>query len=228
MKEFARRPLFRSLVFTATLLAAIAARAAAQSAANVAVVVNGASPVSREIADYYMKRRGIPAENRVTITTATGDTIDRDSYVRTIETPIATWLAHDRLQDRILYLVLTKGVPLAIEGTGGRDGTRASVDSELTLLYRRMVGVPVQLRGSIANPFFRERATSERVFSRADYDVFLVTRLDGFTVEDVRGLIDRATAPQTTGVFLLDQKGDASLPADRWLAAASDALGRLL
>ena len=36
-----------------------------------------------------------------------------------------------------------KGIPLRIRGTGGLNGTVASVDSELTLLYRKLLGVSV-------------------------------------------------------------------------------------
>jgi len=41
--------------------------------------------------------------------------------------------------------MLTKDVPIRISGTSGRSGPNASVDSELTLLYRRRTGesVPV-------------------------------------------------------------------------------------
>ena len=52
----------------------------------------------------------------------------------------------------MLYLVLTKGVPLRIAGTEGRTGSIASVDSELTLLYRRITGGAVPVVGQVANP----------------------------------------------------------------------------
>ena len=58
------------------------------------------------------------------------------------------------LQDRLLYLVLTKGVPLRIAGTTGLTGTLASVDSELTLLYRRLTGQQLSVSGRVDNPFF--------------------------------------------------------------------------
>ena len=61
----------------------------------------------------------------------------RDVYARQIEQPIWACIASLRAHDRILYIVLTKDVPIRISGTGGRSGTNASVDSELTLLYRR-------------------------------------------------------------------------------------------
>ena len=56
------------------------------------------------------------------------------------EPQCAAWLGRQGAQDRILYIVLTKGLPLRIDGTAGRQGTVSSVDSELTLLYRKMTG----------------------------------------------------------------------------------------
>ena len=86
-----------------------------------------------------------PASSRradiVHLTAPVTDGVTREVYEAAIQQPIAAWLAKHLLQDQILYIVLTKGVPLRIDGTGGQDGTVASVDSELTLLYRRMTGV---------------------------------------------------------------------------------------
>jgi hypothetical protein len=47
-----------------------------------------------------------------------------------------------------------QGIPLRIKGTSGRGGTTAGVDSELTLLYRRLTGVETPLVGPLANPYF--------------------------------------------------------------------------
>ena len=71
-----------------------------------------------------------------------------------IQAPIADWIRKNSAQDRILYIVLTKGIPLRVKGTSGRDGTMASVDSELTLLYRRLTGAEPPLAGPLANPYF--------------------------------------------------------------------------
>jgi uncharacterized protein (TIGR03790 family) len=222
--SLAHRLLLRAALACALSIAA-APGAFAQTGANVAVVINEASEASGEIGRYYAAKRKLPAENVITLRAPTTDTIDRDGYVRNIETPILAALQKHRLQDRVLYLVLTKGIPLMIEGTGGRDGTRASVDSELTLLYRRLTGATVPVRGPVVNPYFQAESGPVPVFTRTDQDIYLVTRLDGFTVADVRDLIDRASAPQASGLFVFDQKtGGASPGGDQWLRQASDAL----
>ena len=198
--------------------------AAAQSAENVAVVINTASPASQRIGEYYVKRRGIPPANVIRIQTATDETVNRAVYGLTIEGPIAGALSRERLHDRVLYIVLTKGVPLRIAGTSGQDGTVASVDSELTLLYRRMTGHTVLTRGRIDNPYFLgARPTAQaRPFTHREHDIFLVSRLDGFTVEDAMALVDRAETPSKDGRIVLDQR-DALVnrTGDEWLEQAS-------
>jgi uncharacterized protein (TIGR03790 family) len=129
------------------------------------------------------------------------------------------------LQDRLLYLVLTKGVPLRIAGTSGIDGTLASVDSELTLLYRRMVGQPVSSQGKIDNPYFLgDRPISQAFpFTHREHDIYLVTRLDAFTVDEALALIDRAQAPASEGRIVLDRRG-AGGTSSQWLERAAQRL----
>lgn len=222
----------RIVVFVLVLVAH--AEASAQSAENVAVVINTGSPASLRIGDYYAQARKIPATNIIRINTTTKDEIASADYTRTIETPIAQGLRRAGLQDRILYVVLTKGVPLRIKGTAGRNGTAASVDSELTLLYRRMAGAPASLAGPVANPYFLGRRPLEAAqpFTHRQHDIFLVARLDGFNVEDAIALIDRAQAGaqpalKQRGRIVLDQRSGADAVGDSWLAEAATRLRAL-
>jgi uncharacterized protein (TIGR03790 family) len=123
-------------VASAVVVALVGApnRAAGQSADNVLVVINNASPDSVRIGEYYAQKRSVAKDHVVYLRTATSETIARQEYERSIETPIGFALQKGKLQDRILYIVLTKGVPLRITGTEGPEGITASVDSELTLL----------------------------------------------------------------------------------------------
>jgi uncharacterized protein (TIGR03790 family) len=204
-------------------LAVFAGSAHAQSGSNVLVVANEASPASMAIAQYYVSRRSIPPEQLLKINTSTADQIARTEFELTIQAPIAAWLARNTAQDRILYIVLTKGVPLRVAGTGGRTGTVSSVDSELTLLYRRLTGESVAPQGAVKNPYYLGEAPIAEAhrFSHATQDIYLVTRLDGFTVEDVKSMIDRAVAPVTTGRVLLDQRAGLEQPPNEWLAEAA-------
>ena len=208
------------------LLPLCASTAEAQTGANVIVVYNDAVPGSIRIAERYAERRQVPPEQRLRVTTVTTDEITRPDFERQIQAPLADWLQRHQAQDRILYIVLTKGIPLRISGTIGRSGTIASVDSELTLLYRRMTSAFVPPNGSIENPYFPASGTADGAarFSHATADIYLVTRLDGFTVEDALGLIDRATAPVSEGRILLDQRAGLADVPNGWLAAAAKAL----
>jgi uncharacterized protein (TIGR03790 family) len=214
---------FMRVLIVCGLMLATAAKSVAQSAENVLVVINEASPASRRIGDHYVQLRRVPPSNVIRLDATTAESVTVEEYARTIEAPIAHALNRGGLHDRILYMVLTKGVPLRISGTEGRTGTTASVDSELTMLYRRLTGVSSPLAGPVPNPYFLDsRPISEaRPFTHRAHDIFLVARLDGFTVEDAIALIDRSNAPSTSGRIVLDQRSGANASADRWLAEAA-------
>lgn len=217
---------YRSAVLLA-VSCALAAPAFAQTGRNVLVVANESSPGSLEIAAYYAESRGVPAEQVVRIKTQPSETIARTDFERTIQAPVAAALAAHSLQDQVLYIVLTRGVPLRIIGTSGRQGTGASVDSELSLLYRRMIGATVPPGGPIPNPYFlNDRPIGEaRPFNRADYDIYLVTRLDGFSHEDAMALIERGKAQATDGgKVVLDDFPLLRDPRNTWITAAADRL----
>src|SRR5687768_15072653 len=115
--------MFRPIAFAGVLLLSWCGSASAQTAENVAVIINDASAPSQRIGEYYVQKRGIPPSNVIRIRTAISDTIQRNAYVASIEQPIAAAIARQLLQDRILYIVLTKGIPLRVAGTSGVDGT---------------------------------------------------------------------------------------------------------
>jgi uncharacterized protein (TIGR03790 family) len=199
-----------------------------QTAENVAVVINQNSEASVRIGEYYARIRGIPASNVFRIRTIAEDAIDRALYQASIEQPIAAGLRRGGLQDRVLYLVLTKGVPLRITGNrsaGQAFETMASVDSELTLLYRRMTGQAVPVAGRVENPYYLgSREPSALVpFTHRDHDIYLVTRLDAFTVAEALSLVDRGVAPVTEGRIVLDQQDRlVNRTGEDWLAAAAE------
>ncbi|MES1254840.1 MAG: TIGR03790 family protein [Acidobacteriota bacterium] len=218
---------FRLLLAVLLLLAAWPRAARSQSADNVLVIANAASPASLEVADYYLKVRGIAEDHLLRLDLPEGEEIGRGAFVSGIEGPVAHWLTTHAAQDRILYLVLIKGMPLRITGTGTSTGSVASVDSELTLLYRKMAGMPVTIAGPLKNPYFGGDAplAAAKPFTHRTQDIYLVARLDGYTVADVKALIDRGAAPQKEGVVLLDGRVEpTSSPGNRWLVAAANAL----
>jgi uncharacterized protein (TIGR03790 family) len=222
------RVALRAACTLALSLFAVAA-AHAQSGENVAVVINDASPASRTIGEHYIAKRGVPASNVIHINTTQDEEVDRRTYTTAVELPVRAHIVQQRQHDRILYIVLTKGVPLRISGSGGPYGTYASVDAELMLLYRRMTGDAVSPLGAVDNPYFlnTNEVSEARPFTHREHDLYLVTRLDGYTVEDVLALIDRATAPAVAGdILLTTEKPPRSQSVNDWLTAAAARLAK--
>lgn len=199
----------------------------AQSGDNVAVVINENSAASKRIGEYYAAKRRLPPSNVIRIRTSEAETIARAAFDSTIHGPIGSAIAREGVHDRILYVVLTKGIPLRIEGTSGLNGTTASVDSELALLYRRMAGGAVPLRGPVANPYFLGNGNihEARPFTHREQDIYLVCRLDAFTVEEALALVDRGMTPTTDGRIVLDQRAALrERTGEDWLTEAASRL----
>jgi len=200
----------------------------AQGPENVLLVINQNSQISRQVAEYYRQRRKVPEAQVCSIPAPEQEAIDRDTFDKTVRVPVIDCLKRGRLQDRVLYIVLTKGVPLKILASG-HPNTQASVDSELTLVYQDMLGVPRVLEGKVLNPYFaRVSARGVARFSHREFPIYLVTRLDGYDMADISGLIDRAQSPSKDGQFVLDLDDNANKPGNSWLratAARLEALG---
>jgi uncharacterized protein (TIGR03790 family) len=100
----------------------------------------------------------------------------------------------------------------------------------LTLLYRRRTGqsgTTVQVPGFVPNPYFAGTTPIANIqpFSHRVHDIYLVTRLDGYTVQDAIGLVDKAAAAAPRGRFILDERGALVDPGgDRWLRATAERL----
>jgi uncharacterized protein (TIGR03790 family) len=190
-------------------------------AARVLVVVNDASATSRTIGQYYAQRRNIPAKNICHIQTPAREEIERGVYDREVAAPILTCLQKQGLVESVYYIVTTMHVPLKIAGNiyKGLDADYASVDSELALLYNDLKsGRSHELRGGLANPFFGRR---DRPFSHAEFPIYLVTRLAGYELADVKAMIDRSLQASNRGKFIFDLRGPGDEPGDDWLRNAA-------
>lgn len=201
------------------LLAVASCALLAQSPANVLVVVNKSSPLSQQIGNYYVQRRSIPKGNVCALEVTAEETISREVYETQIAAPIAACLKSGNLVDRVLYVVTTLGVPLRItRSSWGRDTDAAAVDSELTLLYEDLRGKKPSLAGPLRNPFFGRR---DEPFRHPQFGMYLVTRLAGYDVADVKGMIDRALSAANRGRFVLDLSSSADAPGNDWLRTAA-------
>jgi uncharacterized protein (TIGR03790 family) len=207
-------------LFLAACAIAIAVHSAcAQTPAQVLVVINKQSPVSNAIGQYYVSKRGIPAANICLIDVPAGDDISRASYDSKVEAPIREYLERKKLTESILYIVTTQGVPLRVAGNNDKLlNTAASVDSELTLLYQKIHGVTISLPGAVTNPFFQKR---DSPFRHPQIPMYMVTRLAGYDLTDMKALVDHALAARNTGKFVIDLRADNATPGNQWLRAAA-------
>lgn len=197
----------------------VVAGACAATPEQVLVVVNRQSAVSQRIGQYYLHKRLIPMANLVTIRADPQEQISREDYARQVERPIAEFLKTHHLEEQILYIVTTLGVPLKIGGDGSNmTNDAASVDSELAALYARMKGAKIPLAGPAPNPFFNQLSAE---FVHPVFALYMVTRLAGYDFEDVRGMIDRALVARNTGKVVLDARAANNLPGNDWLRRAA-------
>ncbi len=200
-------------------LIAVHAAALAATPENVLLVVNNSSEISRSAAEYYARKRNIPGRNVCRIRVDPAEEIDRDEYASRIMKPVAGCLTSRGLRDTIFYIVVTAGLPLRIRGAEGMNGDVSSVDSELALLYTDMLSPRRNFAGSVPNPMFGR--TNIPAFNHRDFPIYLVTRLAGYDVADIRGLVDRALDARNRGKFIFDLRANGDPVGDDWLRAAA-------
>ena len=200
------------MVWLAAVLA-IVPHAAATSPERTLVVVNRGVQISEEIAEYYAHRRKIPPGNVCRIRAPRKEQITRREYESWVEPGVLKCLSAGDFKERIDYIVTTKGVPLKISGAGN-----ASVDSELTLLYDKLNGKEHPIEGKVRNPFFGQPSA---VFDKTRFGMYLVTRLTGYSLQDVIGIIDRAQQTQNRGLVVLDGTNWGNQMGERALANAA-------
>lgn len=190
---------------------------------DVALIVNDNSQMSRDIADYFLANRNFPDKNVVNITAPASETVSRSQF-NTFRGQIEENFTDRNLTKKINYIVTTKGVPLRISDSGEH---RASVDSELALILGRNQGQIGNYRWMI-NPYY----TEEGEFDSQQYGMYLVTRLTGYTLEEIKGLIDLAgDSLNETGKFVLDvDPGRDGSPGYKvgndWLRGANSTLSQ--
>lgn len=170
---------------------------------DVLVIINDDSPISDSIGTYFYLARNIPPENIVRINAPLTEEIDSATFTN-IRSQIEAHLINNMLREQINYIVTTKGVPLKVNrgNTFSTSSPSSSLDSELTLILSSMSG-SIGQNGYIVSPYF----LGAQNFSKTVYDMYLVTRLDGYTFNDIKTLIDKSAAPayiDTTVQFVFD------------------------
>ncbi len=153
---------------------------------DVVVLINQNSEVSERIGTYFAAKRNIPPQNIIRVLTPVQEEIDSVTFEQLRE-QVETALTICNLKDSINYIVTTKGMPLKVQRQIATASS--SVESELMLIlgpYASLIGK----NGRVISPYYR-KATD---FTRSQYGIYLVTRLDGYTETDIINLIDKTSA----------------------------------
>jgi uncharacterized protein (TIGR03790 family) len=172
----------------------------------VLIVVNGASPMSVAIGEYYRQKRNVPTANVVTLDVPLADpdlgnsvqetVVTQATFDSLIRTPIQNFLTANGLVTQIEYIVVASGVPLRFTPSSStpstcllsyaqymRDCARASVDAELAVLFSTLPGAGgLGATGQARNPYYDSStpfASWRSANPSAPLD-YLVARLAGF------------------------------------------------
>jgi uncharacterized protein (TIGR03790 family) len=189
---------------------------AAQSNVNyndVAVIFNSNSPASIEIANYFKQKRNIPEINMIEVNTSTDEEINDSTFNDYLE-QVKSYITSNNLTNTLNYLVTTKGCPLKVSRfEDDQNNCNASVESEFMLMLSGNESVigsctsfnELSTGNFLTNPYFQQVSN----FSKSVYDIYLVTRLDAYTVEQVLEMIDKSGpnvyVNKSEVLFVLDQ-----------------------
>ncbi len=190
---------------------------------DVAVIINTNSAASQTIGTYFQAARNIPAANMIYVQADTVEEIDSTRF-NDLRSQIEQQLVSRNIQNSINYLVTTKGVPLKVNrgNTFSTSSPSSSVESELMLIlgpYSSSIGGA----GRIVSPYYYQNGS----FSRAAYGIYLVTRLDAYSVQTVLDLIDRSgpnVSASSSAPFLLDQDPAWTSGLNMYMGLARNAL----
>jgi uncharacterized protein (TIGR03790 family) len=172
---------------------------------EVLIVVNGQSPVSVAIGEYYRQKRNVPVTNVVTLSVPLADPNLGNSvqemittqavFDAQIRTPIQNFLTSNGLTNQIEYIVIAAGVPHRFTPSSTtpstcllsypnylRDCARASVDAELATLNQATGLGGVGQNGEQRNPYFDsdQPFATWRTANPGAPLKYLVARLAGF------------------------------------------------
>lgn len=175
----------KTLILPVIFWAVSALNAQTVSYDDVAVIINDNSSASVEIGNYFQQKRNIPEVNMIHINCSTEERID-STEARSLIHQVSNYLTSSNIAQSINYLVTTKGVPYILEGANCDSVPRFnkcySIDQELTMVvnHEDLIVVPYT---SFYNPYYDTLVPD---FSQIENTYYLVTRLDGYTVEQVK------------------------------------------
>lgn len=185
------------LALVALLPALVLAQTDPDEAKRVLIVINQPSQDSLLVGTYYRAKRNIPRDNVVFIDVSRTEEISNSEYRSAIERPVRAAIA--KLKSRIDFIVLTKGVPIRVQqGKYSVDALLAAMDMSFKPIEKLE---EKEIRRAIS-PYFQK----DEPFNSKKFGFYLVTRLDGYTLEDAKALVDNSLAAKPDkGPFFFDE-----------------------
>ena len=191
----------------------------ALTADEIGVIAMEASPESHEVADYYVRARGVPESHVLLLPGKPGNEVSPAVWQDEMRPAIREWLDKSEFGATIRCLVTCWDVPLRVGGRapanaeGRRPGpnawTHAAFDSELSLV--KWSEYPREHWAENDLHYARDGQPHEA-------PTIMVSRLAAPTVELVKKLIDTSIAVEKTGLtgtVYLDARGLVPNAADR-------------
>jgi len=195
-------------------------RANATNYSDVLLLINNQSQLSMQVGGYFKEKRAVPDRNVCNISMPTSEWINPTQF-GTVRTAVESFITAAGLNSTLNYIVTTKGCPLGVWDSNNRY---ASFMDELGL----MLG---PYAGSIGNQYWMSNpyGGSEERFSRQREGFFIVTRIDGYDLNDCLRLVDNAAnATGSRGTFVLDSQpwkdGSGYKEGNDWCRAANTTL----
>jgi uncharacterized protein (TIGR03790 family) len=214
---------------------------------SVAVLYNAAIPESKQLAEFYQKARGIPADQLVGLELPATADLTREQYETLLLQPLRrefnakSWWNRQRdrggillpVSNKIRVLVVMRGVPLRISASPRPPVAKdkpapaidpinghdeAAVDSELAMFGAE----DLPILGVLANKYYQ----SEHSFTTLDLPFLVLTaRIDGVSYTTCERLITDALAAEKTGLWGKAYVDIANkIPeGDQWLEKVADA-----
>ncbi|RYG25086.1 TIGR03790 family protein [bacterium] len=188
------------------------------SGKRVMVIANQASQDSLRLARYYMEKRAVPKENLILLNTDVDEYAYANKYEPEIRGPILDALK--KAKNPIDILLFIKGVPIKVKKEGYSVDAMIATDPVPTQPLNAG-GMAYQVA---QNPYFGKNEP----FKRSKYGFYLHSRLDGYTFEDARRLVDLGVAAKPNkGPFVFDGTpalGKVSTDLDASMAKATQSL----
>ena len=215
------------MVLGCALLSATNSAMAAGAGDSVVVVYNKNLPESKELAEFYAGRRGVPAKQLFGVdVNAASEVISRTEFREKLQDPLFDWLVKEKLFTRtikkgnetafrpiaaskIRYVVLCYGVPLRIarDVTIKEEGTdklqeplreRNEAAVDADLALLPNIKETLPLTGPMQNPFY---LNTNAAGLHPTNGLLMVARLDGPSVDVARGLVDKAIQAESNGLW---------------------------